>query len=535
MQRLISAYATFLGIPFGPELASMVAGPSTSQAAKVADAVAFIEAQRERFSYPGLALAVVQGNETLIARGFGTKQVGVDTDPVDGDTLFEIGSVSKTHVAVALAKLVDDGKLQWRDTVKQHLPWFTLQDKYAEEVTTIGDLASHNSVFGNHEGDEPQMMGVVQSEREGVERLRYMNTTRKVRPGFAYSNVGFNVLGQVIEAVSGSHWSKYLTNEIWQPWGMTSTYGSAADAPSSHLTHGHYVCSGTVIGPYALQSSPLAKLSPNVPMLAAGSIVSSINDMATFLKRILAKGGSNFKSPQSIETLISGHNLLDLPVPAMVINTMEMNGLQANLDGDGIMVGYGIDFLGNLLFGERYAMKNGATKVCTSTTAYVPARGLGLVLLANKASVGGQARDAALLELMRSYVLGLFLDIPKKTLNEAFEAGLASAKIVPDTPCDAHYFGKQPLPQSNGTVPSTSVLPGTYLFEVSPDYYGPVNISLRHDQLHLTYGAIDVDLVATSATEFLLPYDFMPTQLTLSFDVSAKPSFDFLGKRVVQV
>ncbi|EQC37315.1 hypothetical protein SDRG_05536 [Saprolegnia diclina VS20] len=534
MQRLISAYATFLGIPFGPELASMVAGPSSSHEAKVTDAIAFIEAQRERFSYPGLALAVVQGNETLIARGFGTKQVGVDTDLVDGDTLFEIGSVSKTHVAVALAKLVDDGKLQWHDTVKQHLPWFTLQDKYAEEVTTIADLASHNSVFGNHEGDEPQMMGAMQSERESIERLRYMNTTRKVRPGFAYSNVGFNVLGQVIEAVSGSHWSKYLTTEIWQPWGMMSTYGSAMDAPSSRLTQGHFVCSGAVIGPYALQSSSLAKVSPNVPMLAAGSIVSSINDMAIFLQRVLAKGGSSFKSPQSLGTILSGHNLVELPNAAMV---MTIFGLQASLDGDGIMVGYGIDFLGDLLFGERYAMKNGATKVCTSTTAYVPARGLGLVLLANKASIGGEAHDAVVLELMRSYVLGLFLDIPKETLNKVFEAGLAATKSVPDVPCDAHYFDKQPLPPTKGTVPSTSVLPGTYLFEVSPDYYGPVVLSLRNGQLHLTYGAIDVDLVAKSATEFVLPYDFMPPQLTLSFDVSVatKPSFELLGKRVIKV
>lgn len=63
MQRLISAYATFLGLPFGPELASMVSSPSAVHESKVNDAIAFIEAQRERFHYPGLALAVVQGNQ----------------------------------------------------------------------------------------------------------------------------------------------------------------------------------------------------------------------------------------------------------------------------------------------------------------------------------------------------------------------------------------------------------------------------------------------------------------------------------------
>ena len=63
MQRLISAYATFLGLPFGPELVSMVSSPSDLHESKVNEAIAFIEAQRQRFHYPGLALAVVQGNQ----------------------------------------------------------------------------------------------------------------------------------------------------------------------------------------------------------------------------------------------------------------------------------------------------------------------------------------------------------------------------------------------------------------------------------------------------------------------------------------
>ena len=459
------------------------------------------------------------------------------TDPVDADTLFELGSVSKTHVASALAKLVDDGKLQWHDTVKQHLPWFTLQDKYAEEVTTIGDLASHNSVFGDHEGDELQMMGAIASEREGIERLRYMNTTRKVRPGFAYSNVGFNVLGQVIGAVSGTHWSKYMATEIWQPWGMTSTYGSAVDAPASRLTHGHNTCNGAVIGPYALTTSSIAELSPTVPMLAAGSIVSSANDMAAFLKHVLAKGGATFKSPQSLGTIYSGHGIIELPDPSSFMATLGLD--TANLDGAGIMTGYGVGPIGDLFFGERFAMKNGGNKAGTCTTAYVPGRGLGLVLLANKASMGGKAHDATLLELMRSYVLGLFLGIPKETLVDVFERGLAVADKSPDTPCDPHYFEQQPWPKSNVTVPSSSVLPGTYLMDSSPDYYGPIVISLRNGTLHFAFGVISVDLIAVSDTEFILPYELVATELIISFSIpktfGTKPTLNFFGKLAHQV
>ncbi|CAK4838989.1 unnamed protein product, partial [Aphanomyces euteiches] len=86
-----------------------------------AKAVAFIEEQMKRHSIPGIALSVVFKNETIPALGFGTKAHGHADVAVTADTMFQIGSFTKTFIALAIAKFVDDGKMQWSDPVKQHL------------------------------------------------------------------------------------------------------------------------------------------------------------------------------------------------------------------------------------------------------------------------------------------------------------------------------------------------------------------------------------------------------------------------------
>ncbi|KAG9400960.1 hypothetical protein AC1031_009684 [Aphanomyces cochlioides] len=133
--------------------ASPPTAPRLSLDDKTAKAVTSIEVQMKRYSIPGIALSVVYKNETILAHGFGTKAHGHADIPVTADTMFQIGSFTKTFITLAIAKFVDDGKMQWSDPVKQNLAWFSLQDKYAGQYTTLGDLLAMNSVFGACEGD----------------------------------------------------------------------------------------------------------------------------------------------------------------------------------------------------------------------------------------------------------------------------------------------------------------------------------------------------------------------------------------------
>ncbi|KAG9405183.1 hypothetical protein AC1031_004293 [Aphanomyces cochlioides] len=145
--------------------------------AKVKRATDFIQNQLMEAKIPGIDRLPEQGL-TVLAQGFGTKEFGNPDATVLDKTLFQ--SNTKTFIAVALAKLKGDNKLNWIDPVVKHLPWFQLYDKYAQKFTTIQDFLTHNSVFGDHKGDLPTNLGEFGNERQSVEALKYLETSRRV-------------------------------------------------------------------------------------------------------------------------------------------------------------------------------------------------------------------------------------------------------------------------------------------------------------------------------------------------------------------
>ena len=112
--------------------------PADSRFAGLSD---YIRAYMADWDLPGLAVAVVHGDELVFAEGFGVKELGRE-DPVDAHTLFQVGSVSKSFGAAAIGALVDDGLVHWDDPVVEHLPWFQVKDPEITREMTIRDLLS---------------------------------------------------------------------------------------------------------------------------------------------------------------------------------------------------------------------------------------------------------------------------------------------------------------------------------------------------------------------------------------------------------
>ena len=468
----------------------------------------------------------------MIATGLGLKRANVSSDIVRSTTGFEIGSVSKTHIAIALAKLVDDGKLQFSDTVKSHLPWFTLQDKYAEAHTTIGDLLAHNSVLTS-DGDIPIFFGRWASERDNVEKLAFLQTHREFRAGYAYANLGYQVLGQVIEAVSGLSWHEYLQRTIWTPLGMKSTYAHAGLAPPGQLSFGHYACNRTVIGPYPLFTSSMTMLSPTSPFIAAGSIVSSPADMAIFTRFVLQHGACIFKSPALVKSLATGHTSL----PATTAASIALYGLEYDPEGNALGAGYGYDMTGALLFGHRYFAKTGGTMVHFTQTGYVPDANLAVTLLSNTAVGGGPSHEHAVLPLMKVYVLGIYLGVPRSKLDAMWDAGFALAdKLFPAQPCDSHFYGKEPWPSAVLPVPGATALAGTYAFAASPTYNGPITVRASQDKLYLRYYSFDAPLLPLGNNTFVWAVDFMARTIIVPFATQPDGSvaLNFFGSVAVK-
>ncbi|MGH6949671.1 MAG: serine hydrolase domain-containing protein, partial [Vitreimonas sp.] len=93
---------------------------------------------------PGLAIAVVHGDDPPIAQGFGVRRLG-RAERVDADTVFDIASLTKSFTAAGAAALVDEGRLAWDDRVVRWLPHVAFSDPWLTEHVTLRDLLSHRT------------------------------------------------------------------------------------------------------------------------------------------------------------------------------------------------------------------------------------------------------------------------------------------------------------------------------------------------------------------------------------------------------
>ena len=206
-------------------LALLLAGPAalSGQAAvdaaeaqdRIAGLADYIERSMPDWDLPGLAVGVVYRDEVIFLGGFGVKELG-RSDPIDAETLFQIGSVSKSFAAGAVVALVDDGLVGWDDPIVEHLPWFRVKDPWITRSMTIRDILSHRSGMP---GDAYPVLAVMDA-REAAERLRLPDNQAPLRQGYRYSNQGYGVAGLVVEAVTGMTWGEWVRERIFAPLGM---------------------------------------------------------------------------------------------------------------------------------------------------------------------------------------------------------------------------------------------------------------------------------------------------------------------------
>ncbi len=171
---------------------------------------------------PGLAIGIVAGSEIVYARGFGVKSIET-REPVSMTTLFHMASISKPFVATALMQLVERGQVQLDAPIMTYLPYFKLDDSRSGGIT-VRQMLSHVSGMPDvedYEWDKPQY------DEGALERYVRSLSSKKLlfEPGekFAYSNMAFECLGNVIAQVSGMTFDDYVKRNILDPAGMAAS------------------------------------------------------------------------------------------------------------------------------------------------------------------------------------------------------------------------------------------------------------------------------------------------------------------------
>ena len=236
-------------------LASMLTLPTPAKAQLPPNLDRYIDTVLRTFNVPGVSLAIVRDGKLLLAKGYGVKRTG-RPERVDEHTLFPIASNTKAFTAMALAILVDEGKLKWDDPVIDHLPWFRMSDPWVTMEMTIRDLLVHHSGIPAFAGDILLFPPSTYTRREILEKIKKIPLVNSFRTTYAYDNILYVAAGEVISNVSHMDWEDFIRTRILDKMGMTESLSRF-----SSLHHQTNIASGHI------------RIEPN----PAGSATSSTN------------------------------------------------------------------------------------------------------------------------------------------------------------------------------------------------------------------------------------------------------------------
>ncbi|GFZ30333.1 penicillin-binding protein [Clostridium zeae] len=251
----------------------------------------YIKIRMGKEKIPGVSLGIVKDNKIIYLKGYG--KANEKGDLVTEKTPFILGSVSKSFTALAIMQLYESGKLDIDKPVKQYLPWFQVKDKEATEKITIRNLLTHTSGLSNMTNYDELIKDDIPLE-EFVKKLKDTNITKPVNATFQYSNIGYSILGEVIQKVSGVSYSEYIEKNVFLPLQMNNSYTSQDEAKKNGLATGYF-------------SSFMFKIPINqrehIASIPCGYIISSAEDMCHYLIANLNSGIYN-KQPVISESLL---------------------------------------------------------------------------------------------------------------------------------------------------------------------------------------------------------------------------------------
>jgi len=232
---------------------------------------------------PGLAIAVIREGRVVYSAGFGVTRAGGGGQPVTPRTLFHMASVTKPFVATAVMQLVESGRIDLDAPVTRYLPYFRLADERYQKIT-VRQLLSHTAGM-----PDVQDYGWDRPETDAGALERYVRSLGGAQlvaePGtiFRYSNVGFEVLGDVVAKVSGMSFEDYVRSSILAPLGMKDSTLLLAEADRRLLASPHV--------PDELSAPRLSPVFPyNRAHAPSSTLYSNVLDMSRWAIANLNRG-----------------------------------------------------------------------------------------------------------------------------------------------------------------------------------------------------------------------------------------------------
>jgi CubicO group peptidase (beta-lactamase class C family) len=344
-----------------------------------------------RWPSAGLAVAVVRDGSLAWFKGQGVSDV-VSATPVTEDTVFRIGSITKTFTAIAVLQLWEQGLVDLDAPASDYLHAFRLTPARGVSPPTLRQLLTHTAGigywrrlsdlrrpgFGAGDSTRDTAPSLAEYYRDGL--------PVEVKPGtkWVYSNHGFATLGQIVEEVSGEPIERYLRDHVLDVLGMDDTTLARTQPARAAWATG-----------YALRSGGLRAVTfRDVPLVAAGGAYSTARDLARYVGALLS-GGTGERGvvlkPETLAVMFQPHHQPDRRLPGM-----------------------GLGFLLGNEDGHRTAGHDGILSGFLSAISLAPDDGLGVVVLGNTGWLDGRGAP----QQLAGSLTRLLLDLPDSAIRD---------------------------------------------------------------------------------------------------------------------
>ncbi|MFI7701698.1 serine hydrolase domain-containing protein [Nonomuraea sp. NPDC049480] len=337
---------------------------------------AFVEATATKFGIPGVAVGVwADGKEIYACHGV----TSLDNPlPVDQDTLYQLGSVTKTYTATALMRLVAEGRVELEAPVRRYVPELVLADERAAAEVTVQNLLNHTAGLD---------WGIIVDTGDGDDALAgyvaKMAELAQIAPPAArasYSQAGFNLAGRIIEKVTGLTFERAVTSLVFEPLRLSHSFFAPADVMTRRFAVGHDLGQDGTLS----IARPWKDTRGNNP---GGGVASSLADQLRWARFHLGDGRAE-----------SGVGVL----PAEVLQRMKEPtvALRASTLGDAIGIGW---FLRDV-DGVRTVGHGGSAYGQFSELLIVPERNFAVVALSNAGPDGIPFNQAVVRWVLEHYL-----------------------------------------------------------------------------------------------------------------------------------
>jgi CubicO group peptidase (beta-lactamase class C family) len=414
----------------------------------------YIAETMQKTKLPGLAVAVVYKGQLVFIKGYGVRKLG-DPAKVDGDTVFEIASVSKPIASTIVASLVGTGEVSWDDRIQALEPNFALSNPAATAQVTIRDLFAHRSGLPTDAGDYLEDLGY--SRPQILHQMRLVPLVSQFRDTYNYSNFGLTEAAIAVALKTGKTWEELAQERLYAKIGMGSTSSRYSDYENNpNKAALHYLQDGVYKNWFVREAD---SESP------AGGVSSNVRDLAKWMELQLNNGA--FHGNQIVDRTALDETHKPQICKAGVGPYAPGQCPGNNFYGLGWNVSH--DAQGRLQLSHSGAFDSGG-----ATAVYLlPSEQIGIVALTNGTPIG--IPESVCLTFLDYFKYGS----PKNDYLALFRPIFDG--MVRETHDGSKDYSKLPPPQNSSPGGALSGYMGTY---VSP-YYGELHIVVEKNRLIL--------------------------------------------------